>query len=273
MTQPKALGILFSLIVLLSVTSCGDFTKIQKSNDWQAKYDAALKYYENEDYYRAGELLNQVLPIIKGSEKAEKAEFYYAYTRFYQQEYLLSAYHFEEFYKTYSRSEFAEEALYMQAYSLFKQSPNYELDQTSSYEAITALQNFINLYPNSERVKEASSLIDELQVKLERKSYENAKLYYDLGLFKSAIVAFENFRKDFPDSKYNEELSFLKVETQYEIAIKSILSKQKERFETVIEFYESFVDSYSQSQYLRDAESLYDKSILQLNKLKVDKNL
>jgi len=238
MKKRNVLGLIFSLIVLLSATSCSKFSKLQKSDDWNVKYEAALRYYENKDFYRSGVLLEQVLPIIKGSKAAEKAEYYFAYTNFHQQQYLLSAHYFESFYKTYSRSEYAEDAYYMYAYSLYKQSPIYQLDQTSTYEAVTALQNFLNRFPESSKKEEATKLIDELQVKLELKAYENAKLYYNLQLYKAAIITFENFRKDFPDSRFNEELSFLKVETQYELAQKSILSKQKERYEDVIQFYE-----------------------------------
>jgi outer membrane protein assembly factor BamD len=272
MLQKKGLSILFALIVIVTATACSEFSKLQKSDDWKVKYDAAVKYYKDKDYYRAGVLFEQILPIVKGTQYAEDAEFYYAYTNFYQEQYLLSSYYFDSFYQTFGRSERAEEAYYMYAYSLFKQSPIYQLDQTSTYEAITALQNFINRYPGSERTDEATKLIDDLQVKLEKKAYENARLYYDLGRYKAAVIAFENFRKDYPDSDYNEELAYLKVKTQYELAANSIITKQKDRFEETIDYYESFIDRYPNSRFTRDAEKLYDKSILQLNKLSVNKN-
>lgn len=272
MLQKKGIHIFFALLLIVGISACSEFSRIQKSEDWKAKYEAAVKYYKDKDYYRAGVLFEQVLPIVKGTQYAEEAEFYYAYTNFYQEQYLLSAYYFENFFQTYNRSERAEEAYYMYAYSLYNQSPIYQLDQTSTYEAISSLQNFLNRYPQSDRKQEATKLIDELQAKLEKKAYENALLYHNLDRYKAAVVAFENFRKDYPDSDYNEEIAFLKLKTQYELATKSVRSKQKERFKSAIEFYENFIDRFPQSSFTRQAEKLYDKSILQIQKLTVKNN-
>ncbi len=105
------------------MTSCSDFRKITKSTDWKEKYQAALKYYQEKDYYRATLLLEDVMPIIKGTKTAEEAQFYYAYAHYYQRKYILSAHYFKQFYETYSRSEQAQEAMFMHAYSLYLELP------------------------------------------------------------------------------------------------------------------------------------------------------
>ncbi len=244
----------------LVLFSCSKFRKIEKSDSWEEKYKAALNYYEEKDYYRASILLEQIIPITRGKKEGEKVQFYLAYCTFYEGSYILSSYHFKNFYETYARSEYVEEASYMYAYSLFMDSPNYNLDQTNSFEAINALQGFINKYPNSRFREQASAVINEMQVKLEKKAYENAKQYIKLGRFKSSIVAFDNFKNDFPDSDYNEEIAFLKIKAEYNLASQSILSKQEERYRAVIAFYNEFVDLYPQGQYLKQAEGYYDDS-------------
>lgn len=245
---------------------CSEFRKIQKSNDADLKYEAAINYYEAEDYYRASILFEEVLPLIIGSEKAEKAQFLFAYSHFKQSNFLLAAHYFESFFTTYRRSEYAEEALFMHAFSLYKESPRYNLDQTETIEAINAIQNFINLYPQSEYAIQANDIIDQLQVKLERKAFEKAEQYYKLGRLNAAVVAFENFRKDFPDSDKTEEASYLMIEAQYEYAVRSIRSKQKERLLEAKEFYEQFIDRFAQSEYSRDAERVYANIIDDLSK-------
>lgn len=266
MRKAAPLRIVFFLVLLYSSTSCSEFRKVQKSSDWKLKYTKALEYYEKGDYFRSISLFEEVLPVTRGKPEGEKAQFYYAYAHFKDNQFILSAHYFKTFYETYSRSEFATEAQFMYAYSLYMDSPIYSLDQTSTRDAIDALQAYINRNPKSEFLEEANDIIQELQIKLETKAYENAKEYYKIGLLKSAKVAFENFAKDYPDSKYNEELKFLKIEAIFKVAQKSIPSKQKKRYKEVLELYEQFVDRYPQSKYQHQAERFYDSALNQLEK-------
>ena len=52
------------------------------------------------------------------------------------------------------------------------QSPEFNLDQTPSYEAINVMQNFINQYPTSEFAKNAGGIVNELELKLEKKEIQ-----------------------------------------------------------------------------------------------------
>ena len=67
-------------IILLTVSgSCSKFRRVQKSEDWKVKYDAALEYYDDEDYYRASILFEEIMPLIRGQEEGEIAQIKYAY--------------------------------------------------------------------------------------------------------------------------------------------------------------------------------------------------
>lgn len=255
------------IMVALTVTSCASkFRKIEKSDDWKVKFEAALDYYEKQDYFRAGALFNQIEGIVRGLPEGEQVQFKLAYCNFYDRSYLLSSHYFKTFFETYARSEMAQEAEYMYAYSLYANSPLYNLEQSSSYEAIDAMQNFLNKYTETEYAVEATAVIDEMQRKLETKAYENAKQYHKLRIYKSALMAFENFRKDFPDSKYNEEIAYLKIETEFDFAEKSLYKRQKERYAEVKALYEEFIDTYPSSEYLKNAERYYTISIEKLSK-------
>ncbi len=246
--------------------SCSDFRRVMKSDDWQKKYDAAMKYYNDKDYYRATMLFDEVMPIIRGSKAAEEAQYYYAYAHYYQRKYVLSAHYFKQFYETYSRSKYATEAQYMYAYSLYKESPIQSLDQSSTVEAINAMQLFINKYPYSEYKDKSENILDELQAKLEHKAFDNAILYYQLSRYKPAIIAFDNFQNDYPDSDLNEEISYWRLAAQFELAQQSILSKQKERYHAAVEYYETFIDKYPESSFIGKAESIYENCVTKLNK-------
>lgn len=258
--------IFFLLIIAISVVGCSKFRKIQKSGDWKLKYDAAIAYYEEEDYHRATLLFEDILPIIRGTAEAELGNFYLAYSYYYQKQYILAAHHFDEFVRIYGRSEYVMEAAYMHAYSLYLQSPDYNLDQTTTYEAIAAMQNFINRYTSSTYAADADRIIDELQEKLEKKAYEQCKLYYKLRRYKSALVVYDNFKDDYPDSEYQEEVAYLKIETMYDYATESIPAKQEERYKDTIQFYLEFLDKYPNSKFLKQAERFYANSIEEIAK-------
>ncbi|RYE18437.1 MAG: outer membrane protein assembly factor BamD, partial [Sphingobacteriales bacterium] len=205
----KYVSRLLFLAIFFVFCSCSDFQRVMKSDNVDEKYAAALAYYEKEDYYRAGMLLEELMPILRGRAEAEKALFLFANAHFQQKQYLLAAYYFRNLTDTYPRGQYAEESRFMIAKSLYFDSPVYYLDQTSTVSAMDAFQSFITEYPNSQFSPRADSMYNDLSVKLEKKAYENAKLYNTVRQYKSAVVALGNFVRDYPSSNYNEEVSFL----------------------------------------------------------------
>lgn len=260
--------IITGFLLILVLGSCSRFSRIQKSDDPMEKYQAALKYYEEKKYGKAAILLEDILPLLTGREEGEKAQFMYAYAHFYQDLFIESSYYFKQFYDLYGRSPQAEEALFMNGYSLYLQSPNVSLDQTSTLDAVNALQNFLNLYPKSEYKEKATQLMDELQQKLASKAFDNAKLYYNVGRYKAALVVLENFSEDFPDSPYNEEAAYLRILAAYDLAGNSLESKQKERYGDVVNIYLNFVDTYPNSSFLSAAEKVFISSQAELERFK-----
>jgi outer membrane protein assembly factor BamD len=262
----------FILILTVTLVSCGGFEKLRKNGTDEMKYQAALDFYKKGDYDKAVLLFEELKPILKGSDQQEMATFYEAYCNYHLGLYPVASLQFRRFYDTFARSEYAEEALYMSAYSSYKDSPQYNLDQGSTLTAIESLQSFINSYPQSKFVDEASKIIIELRDKLEQKAYERVTLYYktsaaNIANYRSAVIAATNFQREFPDSKYNEDLAFLKVKSEYELAQNSIESKKKERYGEVLTFYQSLVDKFPNSKDLKAAEKMYSDSQKQLEKM------
>jgi len=243
-------------LLALTLGSCGEFYKLEKSTNWDELYEAANRYYQKEDYSKAIILYDKVLPVIRGSEKSELAEFNYAYAHFQTKRYIEAAGYFKTFFDTYNRSPMAEEAFFMHAYSLYLDAPDYNLDQRSSREAVNAIQMFINRYPTSDSYERAMGMITDLQKRFEEKAYQESKMYYRLtdGLFpgdfyRACIVNFQNFAKNYPDSHYNEELAFRLVEVSYTYADNSIFSKKEERLNQSLEFGKDFLRKYPESSY------------------------
>jgi outer membrane protein assembly factor BamD len=167
--------------------------------------------------------------------------------------------------KDYPKSQYAEESQYMIGYCYYMDSPKPRLDQQVSQKAIDALQLYVNLYPNSERVEEANRLIIELRDKLVYKSFLSGKLYYDLENYKAAVVALTNSLKDFPDTKYREDLMFMLLRAKYLLAIRSIEEKKEQRLTDALDEYFTFVDEFPGSEHRKDADKFYEEVAKLLN--------
>ena len=259
----------YLLVASLSVVlfSCSKYSKIQKSQDFQYKYQKALEYYDREDYFRAMSLFDQIMPFFRGTTDAEEIAYKYAYAYFYQKEYLMASYHFNRFAKTYPRNEKAEECAFMSAYCKYKESPNYRLDQTNTYEGIKELQLFLNEYPTSTRLDECNKLIDELREKLQKKDFEIARLYLKMEKYNSSIAAFENLLKKYPDTRFREDAMFYSIKAYYYYASKSIKSKRLERYQEAVDIYKEFTRLYPESKHNQDIEYMVSRVNKDIKKL------
>ena len=258
------------IFCLFIFSSCSKFSKLQKSDDLDLKREGAYKYFDKKDYFRASQLLEELVPLLKGTENAEKAEFTYAMCQYELRLLESSSFYFDYFLETYPRSIFAEEALYMVALSQFESSPGYYLDQGNTDKAIVALEAFIDKYPDSDRRAKCQGMIENLNDTLEKKDFENAKLFHQIMEYKAAIIVLGNFAKDYPNSLNREEALYLRVISSYKLARNSTDTKKPERFQQTIDFYISFVDSFPQSKKLKELENVFDYSSRQLAQAKKD---
>jgi outer membrane protein assembly factor BamD len=207
------------------------------------------KFYNKKQYSKALELFELLTPKYRGLTEAEDLFYYYAYANYNLKDYTSARYHFKNFADLYPSSTRAEECRYMSAYCFYLDSPNASLDQENTTKAIETLQLFINLYPKSDRSAQASKLIQDLRDKLEVKAYQNAKLYLDIGDYLSAVMAFNNAIRDYPDTKFAEEMEYLTVRAQYLYAKNSAEYRQEDRFTQAMTYADQFAEKYPNSKY------------------------
>ena len=263
----KKIFIVFIVISSVLMFSCSKHQKLLKSTDNELKYEKAMEYYEKGDYYRALQVIDQLIPIYRGTNKAEKLFYYYAYAYYHEREYIMASYYFKRFATSYPTSEFAQEAAFMSAYTKYLDSPRYSLDQTTTREAIDEFQLFINRYPFSEKAKQANILIDELRLKLQEKAYNIANLYYKMADYRAAIVSYENMLRDYPDTDYKENILYRIIKSYYMYAIKSVHTKKRERYESAVKAYLEFVAVYPESEYFDEVEKMRERVGKELNEL------
>jgi outer membrane protein assembly factor BamD len=139
-------------------------------------------------------------------------------------------------------------------------SPPPEYDQTMTSQAIIAITEFMSRYPESENIDEFNDMLDELTTRLMQKSYMNAYTYYKIGRYKSAIVAFKNAMKRYPDSPYTEQMMYYMTLSAYRLAENSVESKQLDRYLSMLDNYYSYLAEYPESKRLNELERMAENA-------------
>jgi len=246
--------VLFVFIAICLLGGCHSVNKILKSKDAAYKLRMAEKYYVEKKYNYAYQLFEDVVPYYKTGKEFEDIYYKMAYSTYYQRDYVNSENFFKTFLELFPNSPKAEEMDYMRAYCFYKQSPKPELDQTNTVKAIGMMQSFINSHPGSARIKDANEIIDICNAKLETKDYQAAQLYYDIGQFRAAAVAFEEVLNNYPESLKGDEYKLMAIKSYYRFAEMSVEDKKSERFEKVVEECNDFSDRFPESKLSKDVE-------------------
>lgn len=250
----KKLVSLFLLVVL--VTSCGEYQKALKTEDVAVKFEMATRLYDTGKYNDAIRLIEQIAPAYRGKPQAEKLFYMFSQSYYKTKQYYLAAYQFESFVSGYPKSEKAEEAAYLGAKCFSMLSPVYSLDQIDTFKAIDKFQVFIDSYPNSTYLPEANKSLRELNEKIEKKVYENAKGYHTILDYKSAMVALDNFIADYPGTPFKEDALFYKYDSAYQLAINSVPSKMEERLNISKTAYYSLIKYKPETKHKKIADEM-----------------
>jgi len=183
----------------------------------------------------------------------------------------LAGFYAKQFVKTFPQSKYSEECLYLSALCAYKESPGNSLDQSETANALNELQVFLNKYPESDKKDTLNTLIYNLNNKLEVKDYNNAALYHQTLNYKSAVIAYNHFLKEYPATKFREDVMFRIVKANYALAINSIESKKDVRLRDTIKSYDNFVVIFPESEMNDEALKLKDLAAKELERRK-DKN-
>jgi len=248
------------LIILVLVSSCGEYEKLLKSSDFDLKKTKAQEYFDAGKYVKSSELLAQILPRFRATAEAEELNWMNAQSYYGMKDYYMAGTYFKTFIDQFPFGKHAEEANFLAPMCDYKIAPRSELDQENTRNAIEGFKIFINRFPNSAKVEEAKTLVKELQEKLVEKSYLSAKLYYDMKQYKAAIVALNNSLKEYADTKYREEMMFLKLNSLYLYAERSFVNKQRERYQSALDDYYSFMEEFPKSQYSKEVNGIFQKT-------------
>ncbi len=251
------------------MSSCGEYTYMQKSGDVDYKYDAAKSYFMSGKYGRASEVFGDLLATMKGTPYGEESLYMLAMSTYMHKDYESAANYFRKYYQSYPKGVYVELSRYYTGYSLYHQVPDVRLDQTSTNEAIAEFQGFLDAYPETGLKDQTQEMIGILQDKLVEKEYLSAKLYLDLGdyvlnslyggsNYEACVITAQNALKDFPfaSPSRREDLSILILRSKYQLARKSVEEKRLERYRDAIDECYAFTNDYPESKYLKEAKDI-----------------
>ncbi|MBD5232394.1 MAG: outer membrane protein assembly factor BamD [Bacteroidales bacterium] len=250
----------FALVLLLS--SCTEYSQVLKSKDIDYKYDYAKRAFDQGKWLQTSTILTDLITPLRGGPRGEEALYLLAMSHFNNKDYLNSGVYFKTYYQRYPKGKYAEYARYYAGYGYYLDSPDPQLDQTETLQAIKELQGFIDFFPRSEKVKQAQEAMFEMQDKLTLKELQNAQLYYNLGSYmgnnyQSAIIVADNALKTYPYSKYREQLEMLKLKAKFQEARQSVDERKLERYREVIDEYYSFINNYPDTDNRHEADNIF----------------
>lgn len=247
-------------IALAAAVSCkSQYEQLLEGNDTDAKYNEAFKCFNQGKYQKAAALFESISFATSGTERDDTVQFYWGLSNYSFKDYYTAETNFDNFLKNFPRSPFSESAEFLRIDCLYRSTLNYELDQTPTYTAITAISEYLAKHPSGANGAIARRMLVELSERLDKKAYENARLYYKMEDYKAARVAFKNILKEDAENVYREDILYYSAMASYKYADMSVQSKRKERFLVFEDDYLAFVGEYPDSRYRKELDSLYEK--------------
>lgn len=245
--------------VLMLASCVNQFNQVYKSSDNDLKYEFAKECYARGKYVKATTLLQELVTIKKGTDNAEECLYMLAMAEFKNKDYPTAAEYFKKYFKTYPKGTYAELASYYIGESLYQSTPEPRLDQTETVNAISAFQDFLDVFHDSEMKKSAQNRLFDLQDKLVKKELYSAQLYYNLGTYfgnctnggsnyEACIITAQNALKDYPYTSMREDFARLVMKSKYELAQQSVEEKKIERFRDAEDECYGFINEYPDSK-------------------------
>ncbi len=248
------------VLALSAAYGCkSQYEVLLEGNDTEAKYKAAFENFNNGKYTKASQLFESLSLVTSGTERDDTVQYYWALSNYSAKDYMTAETNFSNYLQNYPRSAFSESAQFLRLDCLYRSTLHYELDQTPTYTAITAISEYIMDNPSGANATVAMHMLEDLNSRLNKKEFENAKIYYTMEDYLASRVALRNILKNNADNIYREDILYYTAMSSYKYADMSVPAKQRERFLVFIDDYYNFIGEYPDSRYRKELDRLYEK--------------
>ena len=252
--------ILMVLLVLAGVSACKtEYDRVLEGSDVDAKYKAAFEYFNAGKYTRAAQLFESLSLLTSGTERHDTVMYYLGLSNYSNKDYYTAETNFQQYLTYFPQSTFTEMAEFLRIDCLYRATLRYELDQTPTYAAINAIGEYLREHPVGANADICRHLLEELSERLDRKAFENARLYYKMEDYLASRVALRNVLKDNAENVFREEILYYTAMSSYKYAQLSVPEKQKERYLVFQDDYLNFVGEFPESSHRKELDGLYNK--------------
>ena len=227
LTLFAALGLL-----LLEAIACkSQYEMLLSSSDVNAKYDAAMNYFQKKKYQKAAQLFESMAVLTSGTARDDTVQYYWGLSNYRGKDFFTAESNFARFIQDFPQSPFASEARFYRLDCLYRATLRWELDQTPTRACMMAM--------------------------LDRKDYEAGRQYYRMEDYPAARTKLRNVLKNNSNNNYREQVLYYTAMSSYHYARLSVWQKQKERYLVFADDYLNFIGEYPESHYRKELDGIY----------------
>ena len=251
--------IITAVAVLAAVEACQtQYDALLSSNDVDAKYEAAMNYYNNRKYQKAAQLFESMAILTNGTERDDTVQYYWGLSNYRFKDYYTAESNFASFVENFPRSPFAPDAQFYRLDCLYRATYRWELDQLPTRSCMAAINQYLKeCEPDDIHIPACQNMLKDLQDRLDRKDYEAGKLYYKMEDYPAARLKLQNVLKTNAENNYREDVLYYTAMSSYHYARLSVEAKQKDRYLTFVDDYLNFVGEYPESSHRTEMDRLY----------------
>jgi outer membrane protein assembly factor BamD len=188
------------MIVMMFLVSCGGAYTAKRIPDADAKIRLANELFDNGKFGQAAVEYKDFLADFAGDERGDLAQYRLAECFRLDEDYPLAAIEYRILINDYGYSEYIDDAFYLEGLSFFMQHPRSEREQSKSFEALTRINRFLEIFPDSPRKAEAKRTREDIYDILGEKDFKNARVYYSGKNYNAALLYFDKVVKDYPST-------------------------------------------------------------------------
>ena len=185
----------------------------------EQSYNAGIAYLQQGDYKSATKKFEEVDQQHPYSEWARKSLIMTTYTNYTRGNFTEAITQAKRYLALYPGSEDAAYAQWMIAQSYFNQMPDITRDQKMTQQAMQAMQELVDRYPDSQYAAEGRKRLDIARDQLAGKEMEVGRYYLARRQYIGAINRFKTVVQDYQTTRHIEEALERLTEAYYAMGI------------------------------------------------------
>ena len=245
-------------LLLAGIACKSQYEMLLSSNDVDAKYDAAMNFFQKKKYQKAAQLFESMAVLTSGTARDDTVQYYWGLSNYRGKDFFTAESNFARFIQDFPQSPFTSEARFYRLDCLYRATLRWELDQTPTRSCMMAITEYMREHPEDAGHMDACrNMLADLQDRLDRKDYEAGRQYYRMEDYPAARTKLRNVLKTNADNNYREQVLYYTAMSSYHYARLSVWQKRKERYLVFADDYLNFIGEYPESRYRKELDGIY----------------